>query len=227
MKARTWVAMLALASASIAVIGAACGGKKDDGGSCDSDSDCKSSRCVDGNCGGSTCTCTTGTVCNTGSSCQDGWACVNDVTGATVATCRRLCPDGKTGCAVDEHCDTDKVCHGGATPPSVVFADEPRPCSAFLDCQFGAKVLGGSGQVDHFTWLFDDGDGGVDTQDGSITHQYGPGSHSTSVTAFDKNGTQGKASKTDDICVDGISIPCSEGVAECCSGACTPEGGCR
>src|SRR6266478_5982546 len=102
---RSWIAIIALVSAGTAAIGFACTSKADDGGSCDGDSACKSGRCVDGTCGGSTCTCTTGGVCKTGTSCSDGYACVNEST--SVPTCRRLCPDGKTGCLTNEQCDTD------------------------------------------------------------------------------------------------------------------------
>lgn len=221
---RSWIAVVVLASLGIAGIGFACSSKSDDGGSCDKDGDCKSGRCIDGTCGGSTCTCTTAGVCKTGTSCSDGWACVNELGGPL---CRRLCPDGKSGCFVDEHCDTDNVCHQGATKPSVTFEDQPRPCSAFLDCPFKAQVLGGSGRIDHFDWKFDDDGGVTSTPDASITHQYPPGTHTTKVTAFDKNGTTAQASTTDNICVDGVAIPCSEGIYDCCHGACTPEGGCR
>ena len=225
MMTRSWIAIVVLVSTGIAGIGFACSSKADDGGSCDQDSDCKSGRCVDGTCGGSTCTCTTAGVCKTGTSCGDGYACVNEST--SIPTCRRLCPDGKTGCLTDEHCDTDNVCHFGAAKPSVVFAEQPRPCSAFLDCPFLAKVLGGSGSIDHFDFLFDDDASVTSIPDALISHQYALGSHTTSVTAFDHNGTTAKASTTDNICVDGVAIPCAEGLYDCCSGSCTPEGGCR
>src|SRR3954447_16905737 len=116
MKARSWIAILSLVSAAIATVGIACSGKEDDGGSCDENSDCKSGRCLDGTCGGSSCSCTTG-VCKEGTSCSGGFACVSDSIGIGLGqpTCRRLCPDGKTGCAIDEHCDTDNVCHLGAS----------------------------------------------------------------------------------------------------------------
>jgi hypothetical protein len=210
MKARSWIAILSLVSCAIAAVGIACSSSDD----------------TDGR---SSCSCATG-VCKTGTSCSDGFACVSDSigTGTDVPTCRPLCPDGKTGCALDEHCDKDNVCHTGASKPVVVFEEQPRPCGAFRECPFQAKVLGGSGQTDHFDWQFDDDAGVVSIPDASITHRYGPGSHTTNVTAFDKNGTSSvKASTTDDICVDGVSISCSEGIRECCSGACTPEGGCR
>ncbi len=206
MKTRLWVAGLFASSAVVAALGFACSSSSSNGASC---------------------TCAT-QVCTTGTSCASGSACVTDTVPATgsVTQCRALCPDGKTGCALDEHCGTDDVCHAGATPPGVEFdTTAPRPCQAFLQCPFKVKTFGGSGQIDHFDWIFDD-DGGVTTTDPTTTHKYAPGSHVTVVNAFDKNGTKASAETSDDVCVDGMELQCSAGVVECCQGACTPEGGC-
>jgi hypothetical protein len=146
--------------------------------------------------------------------------------GDSVPLCRRLCPNGN-GCATDEHCGDDKVCHAGALSPGVVFDETvPRPCAAFSQCPFKVKTNGGSGQIDHFDWAFDD-DAGVTTTDPMTTHKYSPGSHATNVIAYDKNGTQGRATTTDTICVDGVAIQCEPPQLECCQGSCNPEGGCQ
>jgi hypothetical protein len=225
------VLALALSAAVGAAIAVACsGGSSEDGASCDSNSDCKSGSCAGGTCAGSACECASG-VCTTGTSCQGGWACVKESSGAghEFPTCRRLCPDG-TGCLADEHCDPgDNTCHDGIGSPSLSWVGLPRaePCGAFKECPFEVKVSGGSGQIDHFEWTFDDSvDAGVTTTDPKTTHKYSPGSHTTTVKALDKNGTNGTLQNTDQICVDGVSFECSEGTVECCSGTCTPEGGC-
>jgi len=227
-KRRTWILVLAGLSAVLAGVALACSGPADDGASCSSSSDCKSKVCDNGQCGGSSCSCTTD-VCTNAPECQSGWACVRESTGAANAfpVCRRLCADGK-GCAPDEHCSNDGVCHLGAEGPVLAWKGIPRrtPCAAFEDCPFEVDVTGGSGSIDHFTWSFDDDAGTLDTPGPSLTHKYGPGQHTTAVTAFDKNGTQGNLSNTDDICVDGQFLSCVEGLINCCAGSCTPDGGC-
>jgi PKD repeat protein len=91
------------------------------------------------------------------------------------------------------------------------------------------KVTGGSGAIDHYNWSFDDSKdaGGIDIPDPKITHRYSPGSHTTTVTVFDKNGTNASLDTTDSICVDGEQLECTPNVVECCLGTCNPEGGCK
>jgi hypothetical protein len=188
-----------------------------DGAGCQSDDECKSHRCVQGYCGGSTC------KRNDSSSCDDGWKCVHSDPDPITAffgadgsdRCRPTCGH----CPGNSHCakggvEGETICSFGKAPLELTI--EATRVIAGQPARIVAVATPPAGRLVKCEWDPGDGKAREETTGPELTHTFDSGRRQFRV----------HASCTDDGGRTGSSEVLADVGCQASEGACAPSACC-
>ena len=209
-----------LAALVSVVLAAACLPKtdQDDGSSCTDDKECKSSRCFDGFCAGSSC------KPSDSSSCDDGWKCTHNSPDAITGffgndgsdTCKPTCG----------HCPGNAFCPKDAPDGSLCrFGKEPLELTVNVEnaiigrpTTFTASAKNGTGRFAECNWDVGDGQGPEKTTGAVLVRTLREArQYRLTVSCRDDAGAFGSTDTNFTVACIPSGQACSEGA--CCADA--------
>jgi hypothetical protein len=206
-------ALVALVSV---VLAAACLPKTDqaDGSSCAKDSECKSSRCFEGFCAGSSC------KPSDSSSCEEGWKCTHSgpdpITGFFGSDGSDTCSPTCGHCPGNSHCPKDApagaICSFGKEPLELAVAVENA--IAGRPVKLTASAKNGSGILVECSWDLGDGKS-TEKTNGPVLVRIIRDAHEyrAHVSCTDDAGGRGAVETT-------FTVTCTPSGEACVEGAC-------